>query len=374
MKLWANSGDSHYNEPPNLYDALPPDLRERMPRSVKSEDGTSETIYVDGKSFERAMPRIGIIKGSKGRTLSEALQAPGALDWEIRRRDLDQEGIWAEVIYASVGFWNSMITDPGLIRDAVKVVNDWSAGVQRESIRHVMPAQVSSLDIRDAVEEVHRAASLGLKALSLPPGTPKGIPDFNRPDWDPLWDAAEEVGMVLTVHTGPPVGEDPVHHHGPGAGTMNYLYACYGGMDMAASMTASGILDKRPTLKLLISEAGATWLPFIGDRLDEAFRQHSEFVRDELTRMPSEILREQVYASFQHDPTAVLTSSAMGYRNVMWGSDYPHIEGTFGHTQKTLHELFDDVDPATSERVRQGAFLELFPHVGASPLEGQGDD
>jgi predicted TIM-barrel fold metal-dependent hydrolase len=370
MKLWANSGDSHYNEPPDLYDALPQDLRERMPRSVKSEDGTYETIYVDGTSFKRPMPRIGIVKGKKGRTLSEALQAPGARDFTIRRQDLDDEGIWGEVIYASVGFWNSMITDPHLIGEAVKVVNDWSADVQRQSIRHVMPAQVSALDIDDAVAEVERCAGLGLKALGLPPGAPKGVPAFNRHDWDPLWDAAEETGMVLTVHTGPPVGEDPVHHHGPGAGTMNYLYACYGGMDMAAMMAASGILDKRPGLKLLISEAGASWLPFIADRLDEAFRQHSEFVRDELTKAPGEVVREQVYASFQHDPTAVLTVSAMGFRNVMWGSDYPHIEGTFGHTQKTLHELFDDQTPEVSYRVRQGAFLELFPHVGKPPLEG----
>jgi hypothetical protein len=57
----------------------------------------------------------------------------------------------------------------------------------------------------------------------------------------------------------------------------------------------------------------------------------------------------------------------------MWGSDYPHIEGTFGHSQKTLHELFDDVDPEVSYRVRQGAFLELFPHVGPPPLEGVDD-
>jgi len=369
MKLWANSGDSHYNEPPDLYDALPKDLRERMPRSVKSEDGSYETIYVDGTSFERPMPRIGIVKGTKGRTLMEALQAPGARDWKIRRQDLDDEGIWGEVIYASVGFWNSMIKDPKLIAEATKVVNEWSADVQRQSIRHVMPAQVSALDIEDAVAEVQRAAGLGLKALGLPPGAPKGVPGFNRHDWDPLWDAAEEAGMVLTVHTGPPVGEDPVHHHGPGAGTMNYLYACYGGMDMAAMMAASGILDKRPGLKLLISEAGASWLPFIADRLDEAFRQHSEFVRDELTRMPGEIVREQVYASFQHDPTAVLTVAAMGFPNVMWGSDYPHIEGTFGHTQKTLHELFDDQTPEVSYRVRQGAFLELFPHVGPPPHE-----
>ncbi len=370
MKIWANSGDSHYNEPPDLYDALPKELRERLPRSVKSEDGTTETIYVDGKSFERAMPRLGIVKGAKGRTMWEALQAPGAQDFTIRRNDLDDEGIWGEVIYASVGFWNSMITDPGLVREAMKVVNEWSASVQRESIRHVMPAQISALDLGDAVAEVERAAVLGLRALGLPPGTPKESPDFNRPYWDPLWDAAEATGMVLTVHTGPPVGEDPIHHHGPGAGTMNYLYACYGGMDMAAMMAASGILDKRPNLKLLISEAGASWLPFIGDRLDEAFRQHAEFVRDRLTRMPSEILREQVYASFQHDPSAVLTVSAMGYPNVMWGSDYPHIEGTFGHTQKTLHELFDDQTPEVSYRIRQGAFLELFPHVGPPPREG----
>jgi hypothetical protein len=32
-----------------------------------------------------------------------------------------------------------------------------------------------------------------------------------------------------------------------------------------------------------------------------------------------------------------------------------------------LHELFDDVDPAASDRIRIGAFLDLFPHVGRPP-------
>lgn len=369
MKIWANSGDSHYNEPRGLYDALPADMRERMPRSVKNADRTMETIYVDGKSFERPMPRIGVVKGKNGRTLTEALQAPGADDMTIRRNDLDNEGVWAEVIYPSVGMWNTLITDPVLIREAVKVTNDWSVSVQEDCIRHVMPAQISPIDIDDAVAEVHRAARIGLKAVNLPAGSPKGVPDFNRPHWDPLWDAIEEEGLVITVHTGSN-GDDPIHHRGPGAGTMNYLYACYSGMDMAAMMCASGILDRRPSLRLLVSEAGASWLPFIGDRLDEAYRQHGEFVRDNLTRMPSDILRAQVYASFQHDPTAVLTVAHMGYPNVLWGSDYPHIEGTFGHTQKTLHELFDDQPDDITHRITRGAFLELFPHVGNPPLEG----
>jgi hypothetical protein len=101
--------------------------------------------------------------------------------------------------------------------------------------------------------------------------------------------------------------------------------------------------------------------------MDEGNRQHGPWVRPKLSRPPREILYEQVYASFQHDKTAVLTCTAMGYRNVMFGTDYPHVEGTFGHTQKTLHELFDDVDEATTYRITQGAFLDLFPSVGHPP-------
>ena len=33
-KIWANSGDSHLMEPPDLFDSLPEDIRDRMPRSV----------------------------------------------------------------------------------------------------------------------------------------------------------------------------------------------------------------------------------------------------------------------------------------------------------------------------------------------------
>ncbi len=57
----------------------------------------------------------------------------------------------------------------------------------------------------------------------------------------------------------------------------------------------------------------------------------------------------------------------MGYRNVMWGSDYPHMEGTFGHTQDTLHGLFDHVGTEIRHRVTIGAFLDnSFPR-SASP-------
>jgi predicted TIM-barrel fold metal-dependent hydrolase len=168
--------------------------------------------------------------------------------------------------------------------------------------------------------------------------------------------------MVAAFHIGGDPGEHTMYR-GPGGAVLNYTNSTYSGQRAAMLMVASGALDRHPNLKVLISEGGASWVPFLGDRMEEGYRQHSMFVRPMLSRSPKEILFEQVYCSFQHESSAVQANRYMGYKNVMWGSDYPHMEGTFGHTQKTLHELFDDEPVEVSERIRFGAFEELFPHV-----------
>jgi hypothetical protein len=91
------------------------------------------------------------------------------------------------------------------------------------------------------------------------------------------------------------------------------------------------------------------------------------FVRPRLDRLPSETIRSQVYASFQHDISAVQIMEATNYHNVLWGDDYPHLEGTYGHTQATLKGLFDGVSPAIRNRVLRGAFAELFPSRAQMP-------
>jgi hypothetical protein len=103
------------------------------------------------------------------------------------------------------------------------------------------------------------------------------------------------------------------------------------------------------------------------DRMVEGYRQHHMMVRPKLQREIKDIVYSQIYASFQHDESAVGTMTTFGYNNVMWGSDYPHMEGTYGHTQDTLHHLFDGVDEKVTHRITQGAFLELFPDTPACP-------
>ena len=76
-------------------------------------------------------------------------------------------------------------------------------------------------------------------------------------------------------------------------------------MRCAMQMVTSGALERHPDLKVLVSEGGATWVPYIGDRMNEAYRQHGMFVRPKLAENPKEVLFRQVYTTFQHDVTAV---------------------------------------------------------------------
>jgi predicted TIM-barrel fold metal-dependent hydrolase len=367
-KLWANSGDSHSLGENSVWDQiLPPELAARMPRSEKF-DGY-EIVHVDGESFRREMPKLESKKVG-GKTIGELVSERGATDIDARLRDLDAEGVWAEVEYDSLGLWEAMIKDQALLAAANRAENEWKATeiVSRSHGRLVPTAAIPILDLDLAIAELHHAAGLGLKLVSLPTGLPDGLPDWNRDDWEPLWAAAEEAGMVLGFHIGSDNdagGNTPFR--GPGGAVLNYVNTTFGGQFVAMKLVTGGALDRHPTLKVLISEGGASWVPFIGDRMNEGYRQHHMFVRPVLSMLPKEILYRQVYTSFQHDETAPAAMWAMGYHNVMWGSDYPHLEGTFGHTQKTLHELFDGVDPAVSERIRLGAFKELFPHVGDPP-------
>lgn len=118
---------------------------------------------------------------------------------------------------------------------------------------------------------------------------------------------------------------------------------------------------------MLVSEGGAARVPFIADQREEAYRRHARAVRPKLDRSPGEIIDARVYTSSQHDRLAIPAPTYMEYENVRWGRDYGHPEGTYGHTQEMLHELFDRVDDAELPRVTIDAFTGLFPGVPPVP-------
>jgi hypothetical protein len=162
-KIWANSGDSHFLEPPDLFQQiLPKALADRMPRAVKDPDGTKETVYVDGEVFVRPLPKPikdGEYKGETINTL--AVRPPGSGNTRLRLHDLDQEGIWGEIVYPSLGMWANIIKDRVLVAEGSKALNDWAM----EEIQLVAPdrliatAMLPLLDVQDAVAEAYRATA-----------------------------------------------------------------------------------------------------------------------------------------------------------------------------------------------------------------------
>lgn len=348
-KILAHSGDSHLMEPDDLWTSrLPKRLADRAPRSERGEK--YEVLYIDGMQVERQL-----------NDFMDAMRPPGAKDLTIRLQDLDREGVQSQLAFPSMGFWVCSIRDPELENATAKAWNDWAIEeVMSVQDRVFAPAVVPLMDIDNAVAEVERVAEMGFKALYFP----CGIDDdraWGLDLWEPLWAKAEELALPLAFHIG--TGADNVVYRGPGGAVVNYMETTYPGMRVVSHLVAGGALDRHPDLKVLIAEGGAGWVPAIGDRMDEAYRQHGMFVRPRLSRLPSEIVRKQVFASFQHDISAVQVIRDTDYHNVLWGDDYPHLEGTYGHTQETLHTVFDGVEDSIRDRVLRGAFEELFPSV-----------
>ena len=214
--LWANSGDSHYMEPPNLYDALPEHLKDRLPQTERDEERGVETIRVDGQSYERPIPKpltpermaqimAAPLEEDRDEQGGEA-RAPGAFDPDLRLRDLDQEGIWAEAIYPSLGIWTFNIRTPEIVKEGCRISNDFFLDFQQHSPRCVVAASIPLLDVEDAVAEIVRASNMGFKLAFFPVRPPLDRPQWQHEEWDPVWKAMEQSGMVLGFH----IGTEPV--------------------------------------------------------------------------------------------------------------------------------------------------------------------
>src|SRR5207249_3864756 len=70
-----------------------------------------------------------------------------------------------------------------------------------------------------------------------------------------------------------------------------------------------------------------------------------------LSMLPSEYFKRQIYATFQKDHHGVQSMARIAPDNVMWGSDYPHRDGTWPFSQKVIEAQFRDVDGAIARKM-----------------------
>jgi predicted TIM-barrel fold metal-dependent hydrolase len=350
----AISADCHVTEPVDLWTRnLPPALRERGPR-LESRDGR-HCFVVEGRVI-RSFGSPPQAEGG-GEKAERSAAGWGPHDPATRIAHLDRDGVFAEVMYPNVAFFCTYaIEDAALQTATCAVYNDWVAAQFAQFERLIPVGILPVLDVDACVRELARCAELGLRAALLP-----AHPDFRRYNdaaYEPLWEAAEGLGLPLSFHAG--TGRSQTPARGPGGAVVNYVITVSGPMETVATLCASGVLERHPGLSVTMVECGAGWLAWTLDAMDDAYRDHHGFVRPKLEALPSEYFRRQGRVTFQRDPVGIANVARTGARCLMWGSDYPHPEGTWPHSREVLEKQFDGIPQETVDRIVYANAAELY--------------
>lgn len=347
------SADSHVQEPDELYtERLDAKYRDRVPQVVVHADGRRYR-HVDGKRPRRL-------------DLAEAREQPddqarefrndptGGRDIERRLRDQARDGVCAEVIYPnqSLNLYNS--PDPAYQMALARAYNDWIIelfGPYPKKFAAVALCPI--IDITAACAEAQRIAKLGFKALKVPI-TNVALP-YNDPAYEPFWAICAEAGLVVSFHAfsnaEDQYPEDWGEEEGVGGALTLMATSMIDGMNPLTLLIAGGALMRHPKLKFVIVECGAGWLSWLLYVLDEQYDKKHMWIRPKLDLKPSEYFKRQGHITFSDDPIALKTLAFSGAEGLMWGSDYPHDEGTFPQSQAVIERIFAGVDSSQKELI-----------------------
>jgi predicted TIM-barrel fold metal-dependent hydrolase len=350
----VNSADSHVVEPLDLWvQRLPSHLRGRAPR-IEEVDGRWMFV-VEGTPPRRMGPPSA--DSDEQKRTATGFRAGGS-DPDLRARDLDEDGVWGEVLYPTIALFAFVIPDPELRRTTARAYNDWLAETfAAASKRFAGAALIPVQEPDESVREIERVARLGLRSVMLPMQAPADGA-YNSDRYDAVWAAAQALGMPVSFHVG--TGANPVTERGPGGAVINYVEVGLGAQRTLAYLATSGVLERFPDLHVVMVECGAGWLSWLLERMDEAFEEHEPWVRPKLAEPPSFYVRRQGHVTFGNDAAGVVNRDFTGVEPLLWASDYPHPEGTWPHTQETLERIFAAVDPAERRRITYETTARLY--------------
>jgi predicted TIM-barrel fold metal-dependent hydrolase len=351
------SADSHVEEPPGLwFDRLPEATRAVLPPEMRPTESGSQFALRIGAAEGRELTAAEL-EGDRRR---QEVASLGTTSVEARYAVMREEGVVAECIYPTKGLYLWSITDAGVGAACARIYNDWIYDLlQSRSDRFCCAAVIPTWNIEDAIAEVERSVELGLGALMLPL---VGTPPYNARQWEPLWCAIEKTGLPIVMHQG--TGHDMLFYRGRGASVANLLATQSMAPRTAALLTTSGVLADHPDLHFVFVETNASWISWIMttlDHYDQAFRHMPGWVRPVLPEPPSHYIKRQIHGTFQRDDVAVAMTRYTGASVALFGTDYPHHEGTYPNTRKIVTAFCGgQIPPEDVEAMVFGTAARLF--------------
>jgi predicted TIM-barrel fold metal-dependent hydrolase len=387
MRYDVISADCHVDFcwlPGDLFTAnAPSGLRDRMPFVNAEGDGRRWTTrrgadlgvvngmgglgrqYIPGRNVRAdRMAELGLYED--GRRGIRRLTDPA-----LRVKDQDRDGVQAEVLYGIAGA-TGRLNDPEAGLEVMRIYNDWLADFcMTHPGRFAGLASIPNHPIEATVSEVERVARRGvLRGLEIANST--NLTPLWDPYWKPLWEVVDDTGLPLHFHLiggGNAservrkielLGSDPTQVGLPGAPDIEIsvaraafaVRATSSQLNMAGlftSMIYGGILERYPRVKVVLGESAIGWIPYVLWRIDLEWQK--QFRDLPLTMPPSDYWKRQCWATYQTDPIGIRLLDQLGVENVMWGSDFPHPDGTWPDSREYIARDLGDLSAAIRRKV-----------------------
>lgn len=382
------SADSHVVEASDVFIGLPERFGDDAPRIMYA--GTDkDAIIIPSKGAAGVRRRIGIA-GLRGRDGAEVERRTGykpnvddMSDGEIvkimskgydgiregikngaeRHVDQDIDGIAAEFLYP--GFFGLFsFENLELLVACQKNYNDWlhdysSAAGGRLFGLAAIPIQ----DPEAAVAELQRVANLGFKGGCIPCTSPPEHP-YHDDIYDPVWAAAEEARFPLAMHVGTNAYTPKEYRQNRALRDPvgDYAQSQISIQRTLVELIVHGVATRFPNLQFVVAEFNGGWIAHWLDRIEQGLqREYSFRGKGAYTgEKPHEIWARQFWATIEDDRPAILTRELIGTDNLMWGSDYPHVDSTWPCSLSVLDEVFADVSSEDRDKITRTNVERLY--------------
>ena len=345
------SSDNHVIEPLDLWTSRAESkFKDRAPHVVPLEQG--DWWICDGL-------KIGVVRGTEAgvrfedpdklgsnRRIEEV--RPGGYIPEEHVKDMDIDGIDVSIVYPTTGLGlYRFVPDSDLLTSIFRTYNDWVG-----EFCDAVPKRLKSIamlnvdDVKEGVKELERCAKIGFVGGMITVYPPEGRL-YYKPEYEPLWSAAQDLGIPLSLHSF-------TNRAGPGQGFADPditrpAFICnvdhWVRMSLA-DIILSGVFERYPKLQVGSVEHELSWVPHFLDRIDYNYTQTAgEFSRGYRLKegaLPSDYFHDNMFVGFQEDAVGIEMRNHIGVNQLQWGADYPHMESTFPRSQQILEEILVD--------------------------------
>lgn len=378
------SADDHLIEPAHLWvDRVPAKYRDRCPRIVEVDGGRQAWLYED----ELAYIFMGSCRPLPGHPEAGYPPAPGTARFDEirpgcydpveRLADMDLDRVWGQLCFPNYARFAGHrfflgVKDLELGLACTRTYNDylldeWCA-TDRERLFGAVILPLHDVDA--SVAELERVLAKGAKAIAFSENpTVLGLPSVHTRHWDPLWAAVGEAGIPVCMHIG---SSSRLLNTSDDAPTT-VMYSLNGVNSMMAGVDwlMSGIFERFPTVKVVLSEGGAGWIPYILERADKGFFDRRIDSDPTLGRAyekgtipPSELFRDHMYVCLVDEHFALRSLGDIPVGNLLWEGDYPHGDGLFPANHTYLEKALADVPDADAARIAEGNLRGLLGVAG----------